>query len=62
MSLGSNACNSETLPAQLGARRIREAMGLLAVNVVQSFLACHENPKQAAHQVQVMFLVQAELE
>jgi hypothetical protein len=56
MSLGSNACNSEKIPALLGAARIHEAMDSPDANVAQSFLAYHESPMQVARQAQVMFL------
>jgi hypothetical protein len=59
MSLGSNACNSEKIPALLDAARIHEAMDSLDANVAQSFLAYRESPMQEARQEQAMFLTQA---
>jgi hypothetical protein len=59
MSLGSNAYNSETIPALLGAAQIHEATDLLGVGAAQSFLAYRESPMQVARQEQAMFLTQA---
>jgi hypothetical protein len=57
-SLGSNACNSETIPALLGAAQIHEAMDSLGEGVAQSFLAYRVNPMQVEHQEQAKFLTQ----